>query len=131
MKTLFPHGASDDDLVRFVDQWASLMESEDYAAAYEFTSHDPYKKWTPALMQEVVKAYGESSPSQKVTLQGIPTDITQRKEVTRWPKNQYGAVGEIWYDLNINGMVSDLTATFTIIESESGLRIELNDIHVM
>lgn len=123
--------ASGDDLIAFVDRWAALMESEDYAVAYAFTEHDAHMKWTPELLGDVVKAYGDADPNQKVTVDGKPTDITQRKNVTRWERNAHNAVGEIWYDLNIDGFVSDLTATFTIIERADGLAIELNDIHMM
>ena len=42
-----------------------------------------------------------------------------------------GSLGEIWYDLNIDGYVSDLTATFAIHGSSDGLTVALNDIHVM
>lgn len=129
--TPLSHNTTDDELIAFVDRWASLMESEDYAAAYDFTAQNFEMKWTPSLIREVVKAYGDADPRQKITLQGTPTDITQRKQIDRWPKNAHGAVGEIWYDLNIDGVVSDLTATFTILECNDGLVIELNDIHVM
>jgi len=107
------------------------METEDYDAAFSFTEHIPDMEWTPALMRDVVKAYGDAEATQRVTLNGKPTDIAQRKNVDRWPKNEHGAVGEIWYDLNIDGVVSDLTATFVIFDADDGLNIALNDIHVM
>ena len=118
-------------MIAFVDRWAWLMESEDYDPAYAITEHDPAMKWTPQLIGEIVKAYGDADPKQKVTLEGKPTDITQCKNVDRWDVNTHGAVGEIWYDLNIDGLVSDLTATFTLIQRTEGLAIQLNDIHVM
>jgi hypothetical protein len=40
-------------------------------------------------------------------------------------------VGEIWYDLNIDGVVSDLTATFRVVRVPGGLVMRLNDLHVM
>lgn len=126
-----PATASDDDLLRFVDGWASLMEREDYVAAFDYTEHDSYMRWTPELIREVVKSYGESNPAQKVTLEGRQTDVHQRKEVTRWPETKPDGIGEIWYDLNIDGLVSDLTATFAIQANGDGLTIVLGDIHVM
>jgi hypothetical protein len=126
-----PHDATEQDLIAFADHWASLMEAEDYAAAFDFTAHVPEMKWTPELIRDVVKAYGDADPSQKVTLAGTPTDINQRKIIDRWPRNPHGAVGEIWYDLNIDGLASDLTATFVILDDPDGLKIALNDIHVM
>ena len=128
---LLPLDSSDANLIAFADRWASLMASEDYAAAFAFTEHDASMKWTADLIRDVVKAYGDAAPSQRVTLVGRSTDISQRKDVDRWDANAYGAVGEIWYDLNIDGVVSDLTATFTLIQRADGLAVELNDIHVM
>ena len=107
------------------------MENEDYLAALLYTAHDPQMQWTPDLICEVVKGYGPGAPAQKVTLDGRPTDVHQRKEVTRWPENRLGILGEIWYDLNIDGYVSDLTAMFAIHARSDGLTVALNDIHVM
>jgi hypothetical protein len=126
-----PHTASDQELIRFVERWAELMEREDYAAAFALTEHAPEMQWSPDLIREVIKSYGRSDPRQKVTLAGEPTDITQRKEVSRWKANRHGEIAEIWYDLNIDGYASDLTATFRVIEAKDGLVIKLNDIHVM
>jgi hypothetical protein len=126
-----PKSATDEELIRFVDEWAMLMEREDYNAAFAFTAHVPEMKWTPELIGEVVKAYGEAKSTQKVTLLGQPTDIEQRKKVRRWKRNAYSVIGGIWYDLNIDGLASDLTATFDICEGGDGLTIKLNDIHIM
>jgi hypothetical protein len=126
-----PASASDNDMLRFIDGWAALLEREDYAAAFAYTDHDPAMEWTPDLIREVIKAYGERRPDQKVTVAGMPTDVTQRKEVDRATKNGNGRVGAIWYDLNIDGVTSDLTATFDVIFEQGKLRILLNDIHVM
>jgi hypothetical protein len=48
-----------------------------------------------------------------------------------WAANAYGEVGEIWYDLNIDGVASDLTSTFRVVRVQGGLVVRLNDIHVM
>ena len=126
-----PRTSSDEELISFVDRWAALMEAEEYEAAYGFTSHDPYMKWTPELLRLVIKSYDECLPSQKVTVAGELAEIRQTKDVTRWPVNPYGYLGQIWYDLNIDGYASDLTATFGIREDPAGLTIELTQIHVM
>lgn len=130
MKPL-PLDISDAELIDFADRWAQLMEAEDYEAAFVFTEHTPEMSWTPALMREVVKSYGDANPSQKVTLLGTPTDITQRKNIRRHSPNRYRFIGEIWYDLNIDGFVSDLTATFDLKTTSDGIIVYLNDIHVM
>jgi hypothetical protein len=126
-----PRTASDQELIRFIDRWAELLEREDYVAAFALTEHIPEMNWSPDLIRYVIKAYGNSHPDQKVTLAGQPTDVTQNKDVTRWKPSRHGAIAEIWYDLNIDGHVTDLTATFHVFEAKDGLVIKLNDIHVM
>jgi hypothetical protein len=128
---LLSETATDAELIAFVDQWAALMEQEDYAAAHALTEHDAHQGWTPDLMREVVKGYGEAQDEQRVTVAGVPSDIAQRKEVDRWEINASGEVGEVWYDLNIDGVASDLTATFRLVRVPGGLVMRLNDIHVM
>lgn len=123
--------ATDQDLVQFADGWARLMEAEDYAAAFAYTSHSEHTHWSPDLLRDVIKAYNESLPTQRVTVDGVPTDISQRKDVHRYPEPRPGGIGYIWYDLNIDGFASDLTATFDIFKAADGLVIVLDDIHVM
>lgn len=126
-----PLSATDEELVQFVDGWARLMEAEDYDAAFAYTSHSPYMHWSPELLREVVKAYDESLPTQRVTVDGVATDIRQTKDVNRYPTPRPGGIGYIWYDLNIDGVVSDLTATFDIQVDSGGLVVVLNEISVM
>ena len=122
---------SDADLLAYIDQWAAFMEAEDYATAFAFVGHIPETNWTPELLRLVVKSYDEADPNQRVTVDGVPTDITQRKTVTRWPTNARKVIGEIWYDLNIDGKASDLTAKFDLKLTDRGITIYLNQIHVM
>ncbi len=123
--------ATDEELLQLADSWAALLEGEDYLAAFNYTAHDPHMRWSPDLIRQVIQSYDECKPGQRVTLHGRATDIQQRKEVSRWPEPRHGSIGEIWYDLNIDGCVSDLTATFDILTDANGLTIQLNDIHVM
>ncbi len=129
--TFFSSTISDPEILAFVDAWAALLEAGDYQAAYDATAHSAEIHWTPELIQAVIEQYGAATPGQRVTVTGAPTDIHQRKEVDRWSANPNGSVGEVWYDLNINGIVSDLTAIFALTQEASGIRISLNDIHVM
>lgn len=126
-----PATATDPELIAFIDRWAELLEREDYDAAFAMTGHEPHMGWTPALIREVITSYDEAVPGQKVTLHAGPAGMNQRKEVDRWTDPGNGSVGEIWYDLNINGFASDLTATFYVVRTDDGIAIELNDIHVM
>lgn len=125
------HNSTDAELLLYIDQWVRLLDAEDYESAFALTEHHPEMGQTPRLIREIIKSYGESNPEQKATLTGKPTDITQRKEVTRFDISPRGEAGEIWYDLNIDGITSDLTATFTIRATPGGLIIQLDDIQVM
>jgi hypothetical protein len=129
--TPLPNDSSDADLIAYVDRWAALLEAEQYETAFALTDSEPSQGWTPQLVREVIKAYGDANESQKVTVAGKPTDVSQRKEVTRWPSPHRAGIGQVWYDLNIDGYASDLTATFWIAKTPDGLRLILNDIHVM
>lgn len=123
--------SSNDELLEVIHQWVRLLECEKYDEAFAMTDHVEHSGWTPAFIRQFIEGYGEAEPGQKVTLAGKPTDISQRIEVTRWDKNAHGEVGDVWYDLNINGFVSDITATFRICALPSGLVLKLEDIHVM
>lgn len=126
-----PHDATDAELIYFIDQWVRLMEAEDYVAAHAYTTQSQHMGWTPATMRQVVKSYDECRSTQRVTLDGRETDIRQRKEVYRYAENRYGCIGYVSYDLNVDHVVTDLTATFDIHTDEHGLTIMLDDIHVM
>lgn len=126
-----PVTASDPEIIAFVDRWADLLEGEDYAAAFALTGHVADMGWSARLIREVITGYGDARRGQRVTMRGVPTDLTQRKDVTRWPSNRHGSLGEVWYDLNIDGRASDLTATFQLRPVGDRLELHLNDIHVM
>jgi hypothetical protein len=130
-RTLLPDDASDATILAAVDRWAALLESEQYDAAFDATEHDPAMGWTPDLMRQVITQYGDAQPGQRVTVEGKPTEITQCKSVQRFAKNKRSFVGHVWYDLNINGFASDLTATFGLRSDSGGLALVLDDIHVM
>jgi len=122
---------TDAELIAFVDRWVAHLEREDYEAAFAFTDHIPEMNWTPSLVRQVIKSYGDAEPNQRVTVEGVPTDISQRKRVDRWPTNSHGCFGGIWYDLNIDGKASDLTVSFVLKWAKDGVTVHLDDIHVM
>jgi hypothetical protein len=128
MKPL-PVNSSDKDLIAHIDGWATLLEQENYREALEFVDHD--ESWTADLLRKVIKSYGNASPTQRATRDGKPTDIAQRKEVTRWTNPRPKGIGEVWYDLNIDELASDLTAIFRIVPVENGIILYLESIHVM
>jgi hypothetical protein len=126
-----PNDCSDEEILEVVDRWAALLEREDYSAAFACTDHVAESQWTPELIREVIQAYGEPGIARRVTVEGRPTDVSQRKEIVRRRNDARRYIGYVWYDLNLNGFASDLTATFDLIETDQGLSVQLNDIHVM
>jgi len=130
--TPLPENVTDEELIAFVDRWAALMEQEEYEAAYEFTEHMYEAGWDPEALREVVKSYDTADPNQRVTVAGGPGDRPQRKEVDRAPEpNPYGYSGEIWDDLNVDGKLSDLTATFALKRMSDGrVTVHLEEIGV-
>ena len=126
-----PRDATDAQLLRYVDEWVALLEAEDYDAAFRHTDHDPFAGWSADLLRFSIKSYGAGTASQRATLTGEPTDIDVCREVTRWSTPRPAGVGQIWYDLYIDGRASDLTATFWIVSVPGGLVLQLEAIHVM
>jgi len=112
-----------------VHEWVRLLEAQEYDKAFALTDHED-ASWSPSLLREFIEGYGDAEPNQRVTLRGVPTDVTQHIEVSRWPES-HGKVGDVWYDLNINGFASDITATFFIRVVSGGIVLSLNDVHVM
>lgn len=130
MKQL-PASISDEELFSFIDQWVLLLEREDYDAAFAWTDHVPHMGWTADLLRLVIKAYGEASPDQRVTLEGVPTDISQHKAIDWWTGERQRELGNIWYDLNIDGEASDLTALFELERRDGIVVVALDEITVM
>ncbi len=128
--------ATDKEVLDYIDDWASLLEREDYEAAFNHTKQKKSLGWSPELIKSVIKSYADCEPLQKVTLfnnglsidgQGKIEKGIQCKEVT-WLDEKGGY---IWYDLNIDNYVSDLTATFDFDKTDDEISVYLNEIYVM
>lgn len=125
--------ASDAEIIMIIDQWVVLLSQRRFAEALFAIPAESF--WSSELLAEVIDSYGDGKKNE-VTLTNDGTSIDgagnvspfkQRKEVD-WFDNGQGA---IWYDLNINNKVSDLTATFDLEKNNGQLLIKLHDIHVM
>jgi hypothetical protein len=144
-KTL-PINSTDETIVEFIDQWVALLAEEKHDEALNYLEAEP--GWTAELIKEIITDYKES-PEGRVTIFNNGTSIdgkgkiyssVQRKEVEWYSekRNVEEAIGwfdenrgDIWYDLNINGLVSDLTATFDMEKRGDKIHVILHDIHVM
>ena len=130
---ILPADASDAEIIHYIDNWVRLLEQRKFVEALAIIpGTDPI--WDADLLAEIITDYCEdennlvTSFNDGTSLDGLgqlhPT--RQRKEVD-W----YDQHGSVWYDLNINGLVSDLTATFTITKKAAQLVVTLDDVHVM
>ena len=139
---VLPESATDADIIAAVDSWVRLLESEDYVAASEGVDSPPSGVWTPEFIRSCIKDHWDDAPKDhRVTFAGLTRQFTfddgrifvktQRKDVARWSEpNDGGELHEIWYDLNVDGVVSDLTATFRLARAPQGLLLRLYDICV-
>ncbi|MEO6458636.1 MAG: hypothetical protein ABIO92_10270, partial [Chloroflexia bacterium] len=101
--------------------------------------------WTPDILETVIRNYGSIEPTSdgetfKVTpLQQAqaPSNLLPTHDVNRYGEDEIDTsdgtalVGDVWYDLPLNGEWSDLTATFRLYQIEDGLVMALEDVHVM
>ena len=114
-----------------------------YQNAYAYTEHDEYYQWTPELIREVIYGYGlpEPHPSGEifkvtaVDLAGIENgkpshEVNYYEEPLPYEEKKAEIIGQVWYDLPLNGAWSDLTATFQILRRQTYLTLELAEIHV-
>lgn len=132
--------ATDGEIIASIDGWVRLLEDERYFDACASVDAPPGGSWKPELIRSLIKDGWDDAPKDHiVTLAGVPRrhDIngrvfvrTQRKDVNRFEPNDGGEVAEIWYDLNVDGVVSDLTATFRLVRVQPGLKLRLYDICV-
>ncbi|AWM37552.1 hypothetical protein GobsT_44610 [Gemmata obscuriglobus] len=121
-----PEAATDAELVALVDRWVGLLEQGDYEAANELIPPDE-GRWAPNRVRWAIEGSGG-----RATVAGESRGLPQRRVVDRWEAaDGSDAVGEIWYDLNIDGVASDLTATFWLVRVQGGQVVRLKDIHVM
>ncbi len=136
-----PYDATNDDIIAFVDEWVKLLVAEDYDRAFASTAHAGTKMTLDIFrdhirLQSSLQALGngqdESDILPHLTLQGTatPPHDTQVKDVERWATNARGLAGSVWYNLNFDGLFSDRTALFDIIDNGDGLTISLVDIGV-
>ncbi len=135
--------ATPTEILKTVQAWVKLLEQEDYQNAYAFTEHDEYYQWTPDLIKEVIYGYGlpEPHPNGEVykvtavdpasTVDSEPNhEVNYYEEPLPYEEKEAEIIGQVWYDLPLNGEWSDLTATFQILKRETYLTLELAEIHV-
>jgi hypothetical protein len=132
------------DIEEAIHTWLDLLAEERYTEAYTFTLHDSYNQWTPKLLESVINGYGlpydesEGKRKCKVTSWSSAANDGSKYykniefyDVPRLHSNpMFKEIGEIRYDLPVDGEWSDLTVTFKILQAEDCVTLELDEIHV-
>jgi hypothetical protein len=138
---VLPIDATDDAILAAVREWVAALAAGDFVGAYAMTAHEPYYRWSPDLIRDVIAGYGLPEPApdgiaHRVTpIETAEEDVHPEHEVTRWNEprdvdNGRVAIGEVRFDLPLDGYWSDLTATFEIQQGASNIVLVLNEIHV-
>jgi hypothetical protein len=136
---------TNEDIEAAVQTWLDLLAEDMYDDAYAFTLHDPYYQWTPYLLEQVINGYGlpfeEDSKLSKCKVTSWVTaedngskhnkDIEWYDIPTLHPSSSHMIIGEVFYDLPIDGIWSDLTAIFQILQIDDYVTLELNDIQML
>jgi hypothetical protein len=134
---ILPETATDKEIIEAVDGWVSLLEKKAYEAACASVDSVGWVLTAQLLRSLIEDGWDDAPTKHRVTLAGVPRPTaidgfvaTQRKDVHRHEPNDGGEVIDIWYDLNIDGVVSDLTATFRLVRVPHGLMLRFYDICV-
>jgi hypothetical protein len=139
---VLPIDATDDAILSVVRKWVAALAAGDFETAYAMTAHDPYYRWTPERIREVIAGYGLPEPAPDGIVHRVTPmetaeqdDVRPVHEVVRWkgPRRTEGgrdAIGEVRFDLPLDGAWSDLTATFEIQRGADDIVLVLNEIHV-
>jgi hypothetical protein len=138
---IVPGSATDAEIIAAVEEWLRLLEREDYATAAAEIVSPPGGIWTAEILRQCVNNHGYSDRrDSRVTLTGESREEniegrvfvrTQRRDVVHFPAPDGGGdPREVWYDLYLDGVLSDLTATFGLERVPQGLALRLHDICV-
>ena len=128
---------------RAIHCWLDLLANEDYTEAFNFILHDADYEWTPTLIEDYIKGYElpyeEGEAIYKVTNWKIAfadnkkhnKDLALYDHVKNHKISDFKIIGDVHYDLPLNGEWSDLTAVFNILQADKYIILELTSIHVL
>lgn len=135
-----PLDASDAEVLAVVRRWVDLLAAGQYAQAQALLLRDGAERdWPPELVAEVIAAYEPPSGASSGAVSHVTPvgqaqvlDLRPHHEVARWEAGgRPGVVGDVHFDLPMNGAWSDLTAIFWLRRVAEGMALELFDIHVL
>jgi hypothetical protein len=127
-------------MLSVVREWVDLLAVGDYAQAQALLVRDGAERdWSPELVAKLIASYelppgASSAEESRVTpvSDARVFDVRPCHSVSRWDAGgRPGVIGDVHFDLPINGVWSDLTAIFWLRQVADGLALELFDIHVL
>ena len=118
--------SSDQEIIDFVTSWIDHLIANGYDSAISLLD-DPVDenrhKWTKDQWDEQLECYGDSPAVTP------PAQVSElRKDVYRYNDGSGFAVD---YDLPVNGEWSDHTLQFDFRSTAEGMRVALDDLHVL
>ncbi len=141
MAIVLPADATDDAILQLVRDWVAALAAGDFDGAFAMTAHEAWG-WTPTLIREVIAGYGLPEPAQDGLVHVVtPIDSccggpSPRFRVRRFDKPKVlgggvATIGDVHFDLPLDGEWSDLTAIFWIERNADGVYLVLDQIHVL
>jgi hypothetical protein len=137
MRTV-PAGAEDKDVLAIVHEWIGFLAADDYEQAQALLNHDKAEhEWSADLVKKVVSMYsppGGAGPARVTPIEGAkagdfePTRMVNRRGAG---EGRPEVIGEVHFDVPINGTWSDMTAMFLLREESGQLSLELYDMQVL
>lgn len=133
-----PENASHEDILNVVRDWVELLAADNFDAACAMLQHSPDEPWTPDFLRMWIFNYGwhdpmtDGSTFRVTSCKSAVGRETYYQDVNRFdaPATK-GLVGDVMFDLPLNGEWSDLTALFSIFSREGSLVLQLDDVHVL
>ncbi len=149
---ILPIDAKDAEIRDVLAAWTELMAQERYKEALELIPYDTLhyyedNEWTPELLASVVYGYGVAGHTREEILKdfGCLYKVTSLKDMAdkdrildsidinydcKWLKGN--DIAEIWYDVPLNGVQSDLTGRFLLRKTDDRhMTLIFEDLHVM
>ena len=159
---ILPITATKADLINLLIEWTELLAKENYTEALDMFLSDNFEfEWTPKLLEQAVYGYGCTGYTREEALETfgrcdyVVTSILENENKDEIIKNidisfftitdeegkalgvgvkdYTSVVGDIHYfDIPINGEMSDLTAKFWIKKvDEHNITLAFQDMHMM
>ncbi len=134
MKWSVADDATDEDILTVARAWVGLLVEHRYEEALGAIGARDH--WTPELLAKVIRNYGSIDPmadgsTYAVTpLESALGGPTPRHKVSRYDKPSGARVGDVWFDVPLNGAWSDLTVTFDLDLRDGRLHLVLDDVLV-